>query len=320
MKTVLLIAARFDAAADLLLAELRRQGAPCVRWNTREFPEDSVLTYRLSDSAFGADIVSDGRRIDIETIGSIWWGWDQPSGFPEALVGEERRFAEKEAQLALTALMTVGHFRWINHPLRERQAKSKPGQLFIARQVGLEIPRMLVTNDPDEARAFVETSATPIVYKGLSQPRNVKPGTVLFTNVLTRDKLAKLDLIRLTPGIFQAYVDKAYELRITVIERRIFAARIDSQAHAEATLDWRRALQDVNYQAVDVPREIEAKLHAFMDAFGLVYGAFDFIVTPDGGYVFLEVNPSGQYMWVECATGLGITTALAEALAEPCRL
>jgi glutathione synthase/RimK-type ligase-like ATP-grasp enzyme len=320
MKTILLITARFDASADLLLAELRRHNAPCVRWNTREFPQDSVLTYRLSNGAFGAEIISDGRRIDLETIGSIWWGWDQPNGFPGDLIGEERGFAEREAQLALTALMTVGNFLWINHPLRERRAKSKPAQLFVARQVGFEIPQTVITNDPDEAREFIEKSSTQIVYKGLSQPRNMKPGTVLFTNLLTNDKLAKLDLIRLTPGIFQERVEKAYEIRITVVGTRIFGARIDSQAQAAATLDWRRALQDVNYEAIDLPPEIETKIHAFMDAFGLVYGAFDFIVTPDGRYVFLEVNPSGQYMWVECATGLGITSALAEALSEPCRI
>lgn len=254
------------------------------------------------------------------SVGSIWWGWDQPNGFPGDLVGEERGFAEREAQLALTALMTVGDFRWINHPLRERRAKSKPAQLFVARQVGFEIPQTVITNDPDEARAFIEKSSKQIVYKGLSQPRNMKPGTVLFTNVLTSDKLAKLDLIRLTPGIFQERVDKAYEIRVTVVATRIFGARIDSQAQAAATLDWRRALQDVNYEAIDLPPEIETKIHAFMDAFGLVYGAFDFIVTPDGRYVFLEVNPSGQYMWVECATGLGITAALVEALSEPCRI
>ena len=71
--------------------------------------------------------------------------------------------------------------------------------------------------------------------------------------------------------------------------------------------------------ANQLPREIETKILALMKIFGLVYGAFDFIVTPDGRYVFLEVNPSGQYMWIECATGLEITAALADALMAPCR-
>src|SRR5205814_484076 len=110
-----------------------------------------------------------------------------------------------------------------------------------------------------------------------------------------------------------------YELRVTVVGARVFAAKIDSQANADAKLDWRRSLHDVAYEAVALPEEIETRIQAFMRFFGLVYGAFDFIVTPQGGYVFLEVNPSGQYMWLECATGLGITAALADALIAPCR-
>src|SRR6266700_67645 len=106
MKTVLLITARFDPTADLLLTELRRRDVPCVRWNTYEFPLESALTYRATNHGFAAEIVSDGRMVDLDTVGSVWWQWDQPGGFPADLVGAERRFAEAEAQLALTALVT----------------------------------------------------------------------------------------------------------------------------------------------------------------------------------------------------------------------
>jgi len=317
MKTVLLITARFDPAADLLLAELRRRGAACVRWNTHEFPLESSLNYRASNSGFETEIVTDGRRIGLSTIGSIWWQWDQPAGFAPALQGEERRFAEAESHLAVNALMTVGDYFWINFPARENLAKSKPAQLFVANKLGMEIPKTLVSNDPGEVRRFVAQSKAEIVYKGLSQPHMV-PGTALFTGLLTKETLANLDSIRLTPGIFQERVEKAYELRVTVVGSKIFSVKIDSQKNREAQLDWRRALHDVGYAAVELPREVEAKILAFMRTFGLFYGAFDFIVTPDGRYVFLEINPSGQYMWLECAADLGITAALADALMEPC--
>jgi glutathione synthase/RimK-type ligase-like ATP-grasp enzyme len=317
MKTILLITARFDPAADLLLAELRRRGAACVRWNTHEFPLESSLNYRVSNEGFGADALTDGRTIDLSTVGSIWWQWDVPAGFPTELQGEERRFAEAESQLAINALMTVGDYFWINFPARENLAKSKPAQLFVANKLGMEIPKTLVSNDPGEVRRFVEQSKAEIVYKGLSQPHMV-PGTALFTGLLTKETLANLDLIRLTPGIFQERVEKAYELRVTVVGSKIFAVKIDSQKTRDATLDWRRALHDVGYEAVELPRDIEEIILAFMRAFGLFYGAFDFIVAPDGRYVFLEINPSGQYMWLECATDLGITAALADALMKPC--
>jgi glutathione synthase/RimK-type ligase-like ATP-grasp enzyme len=317
MKTVLHLTARFDPAADLLLAEQRRRGANCVRWNTHEFPLESSLNYRASSEGFGAEVLTDGRTIDLSKVGSIWWQWDMPCGFPPELQGEERRFAEAESHLALNALMTVGDYFWINFPARENLAKSKPAQLFVANKLGLAIPETLVSNDPDEVRRFIARSKTEIVYKGLSQPHMV-PGTALFTGLLTKETLANLDLIRLTPGIFQERVEKAYELRVTVVGSKIFPVKIDSQKNRDAQLDWRRALHDVAYEAVDLPREIEEKIFAFMRTFGLFYGAFDFIVTPEGRYVFLEINPSGQYMWLECAADLGITTALADALMEPC--
>jgi hypothetical protein len=223
MKAVLIITASFDPQADLLIAELRRRNVPCVRWNTYEFPLSSVLTYRASSGGFAAEIISDGRTVDLAAVGSIWWQWDQPAGFPSELKPAERRFAEREAELAVNALPTIGDFFWINHPTRERLANSKPSQLFAARAVGLEIPRTVITNNPDEVRRFIATAQRQVVYKALSPPRNFAPDKALFTGLVSAETLANLDLIRITPGIFQERIDKSYELRITVIGSRIFA-------------------------------------------------------------------------------------------------
>lgn len=319
MKTVLIITASFDPQADLLLAELRRRNIPCVRWNTYEFPLSSVLTYHASNDRFTTEIASDGRTINFDSIGSIWWQWDKPAGFPAEINAAELLFAEREAELAVNALPTIGKFTWINHPTCERLANSKPAQLFTARRVGLEIPPTVITNDPEEVRQFITTARRQVVYKSLSPPRNLAPDKALFTGLVTDETLANLDLIRITPGIFQERIEKSYELRITVIGTRIFAVKIDSQSLAATQLDWRHAQHEVPYQVVTLPNEITAKINGFMKSLGLVYGAFDFIVTPDGRHVFLEVNPGGAYMWVEAATGLAITPAIADALIEPCR-
>jgi len=277
------------------------------------------MTYRASNGAFSAQIISDGRSVDLASIGSVWWQWDRPAGFPAELTAAERLFAEREAELALNALPTIGNFLWINHPIWERQANSKPAQLFAARTAGLEIPRTVIINNPDEVRRFVATARWPIVYKASSPARNMAPDKALFTGLVTDETLANLDLIRITPGIFQERIEKAYELRVTVIGTRIFAVKIDSQALAETQRDWRHAQHDVAYEPVILPDEIATKINAFMKSLELIYGAFDFIVAPDGRYVFLEVNPGGAYMWVEAATGLAITPAIADALSAPCR-
>lgn len=318
MSTTLLVTDRLEPTADLLIAELRRRGVPCVRWNLDQFPFGSALTYHASGVGFGTTVVTDGRRVNLDNIRSIWCRGFQPTGFPADMEPTEKEFAETEARRALAGLMTVANVVWINHPHYQTLANSKPAQIFTARRVGLDIPRTLVTNDPGEVRSFVAKSEGQVIYKTLSQSLKLESGKALFTGLLTERELAKVDLIRLSPGIFQEWVPKAYEVRATVVGRRIFAVKIGSQAHQETTLDWRHAPFDLEYKPIDLPRDVQAKIHSLMEIFHLVYGALDLIVTPEGRWVFLEINPAGQYMWVESKTGLGITSALADALTDPC--
>jgi glutathione synthase/RimK-type ligase-like ATP-grasp enzyme len=317
-KTCLLITEQFEPTADFLLAELRRRGVPCLRWNFDRFPSDSSLTYRASDGYFGAEISTDGRKLDLDSVGSIWCRGFRPSGFPAGMNDTDKRFAQSEAQRALDALMTTMRVLWINHPHCHARANSKAAQLCVARQVGLEIPPTVLTNDPEQARVFAQ-SAGDTVYKAHSQSLNLEPGKALYTALLAEEDLNKLDLIRVSPGIFQKFVAKSYEVRATVVGSRVFTGKIDSQASAETKIDWRHKPFDIEEEPINLPLDIEAKIHALMQVFGLVYGAFDFIVTPEGRHVFLEVNPAGQYLWVEAKTKLPITSALADALSDPCR-
>jgi glutathione synthase/RimK-type ligase-like ATP-grasp enzyme len=177
------------------------------------------------------------------------------------------------ARLALMALMKIGDFFWINHPERERLADSKPAQLYAARKFGLEIAPTIITNNPDEVRSFLAHTKGAVVYKGLTQPLNMEPGKALFTRQLTEKEIANLDLISVTPGIFQAHIEKAYEVRATVVGSRIFAAKIDSQSAFATRTDWRRAPFEVQYEAISLPPEIETGIHDLMRHFDLVYGA-----------------------------------------------
>jgi hypothetical protein len=318
MKTCLLIADRFESTADLLVVELRRRGVPCVRWNLDQYPLGSALTYRLAEGGVATEIVSDGRRLALADVGAIWCRSYAPLGFPDELNAADRRFAAIEAERALAGLLSLPDIVWINHPHRHILANSKPAQLAMARSVGFAIPTTLITNDPDEVRAFIARAPGPVVYKCFSQGLDLPEGQAQFTGIVTEREIAKLDLIRATPGVFQQYVAKEYEVRITVVAGRIFAGRINSQAHAESAIDWRHRPFDVERDPHELPMGFCDALGAFMQGFGLVYGAFDFIVTPEGRYVFLEINPGGQYMWVEAATGMSITQALADALYAPC--
>jgi hypothetical protein len=317
-KTCLLITDRFEYTADLIVAEMRRRGVLCVRWNLDRYPIGSALTYRLSEDACETEIVSDGRRVVLSDVGSIWCRAYAPLGFSDDLNAADRKFAAIEAERSLAGLLSIPDIIWVNHPHRHILANAKPAQLALARRVGLSIAPTVVSNDPEVVRAFIAQAPGPVIYKCFSQGLDLPEGEAQFTGIVTPKEYDNLDLIRATPGVFQHFVAKAYELRVTVVGDRIFTGRINSQDNAESTIDWRHRPFDMEREPYALPPALGDSILAFMRGFGLIYGAFDFIVTPAGDYVFLEINPGGQYMWVESATGMPITESLVDILCAGC--
>ncbi|NJR75066.1 MAG: hypothetical protein HC773_18390 [Scytonema sp. CRU_2_7] len=117
------------------------------------------------------------------------------------------------------------------------------------------------------------------------------------------------------PNDFQAYIPKRLELRITVVGQQVFAAEIHSQETNHTRYDWRRYdHHKTPYFPHELPPEVEQRCVQLVEKLGLCYGAIDMILTPDGRYVFLEINPNGQYLWIELATGLPISDAICDLL------
>jgi len=202
-----------------------------------------------------------------------------------------------------------------------RRSEVKSLQLALARRVGLAVPRTLVTNDPDAVRAFAKSVPAGIVTKMMASFAVYDQAgreSVVFTNPVSEEDLADLDGLDLCPMTFQERLEKACELRVTIVGDRVMAASIDSQALPRAKTDWRRegvALLDA-WKHYELPADVHRKSLALMDALGLNYGAFDFIVTPEGRHVFLEVNPAGEFMWLMHTPGLPVDEALADVLCD----
>lgn len=206
----------------------------------------------------------------------------------------------------------------VDPALRIRQAEHKQLQLEIARELGLDVPRTLVTNDSQAARAFWDRCDGRVIAKMMAGFAVVEDGRdkVVFTNVVAREDLNDLERLALCPMTFQEQVDKALELRVTIVGERVFSASIDSSALAGAKVDWRRkgAALAPDWKPYELPGDVQRRLLGVMDAFGLNYGAIDVILTPDGRFVFLEVNPSGEFFWIERTLGLPVSEAIADVV------
>jgi len=201
-----------------------------------------------------------------------------------------------------------------------RHAENKQLQLQLARELGLDIPRTLTTNDPAAVGAFAAECEGGMVTKMLSSFAIYEEGKelVVFTNPVKLEDLADLSGLRLCPATFQESLPKSLEIRATVVGHRIMSAAVDSQISERATHDWRRdglsMLQD--WRPYQLPLEVEDKILRLMDYFSLNYGAIDIILTPGGKHVFLELNPCGEFFWLERSPGLPISDAIADLLLD----
>ncbi len=205
----------------------------------------------------------------------------------------EQRFATLECTYGLGGVLCAQPWQWIDHPAAVADASYKPRQLRMAAQCGLTVPRSLVTNVGAQVREFAaEVSA--LVYKSLS------PGVVteqdevriIYTSRLTVDDVDD-SAIGLCCHLFQEWIPKAFDVRLTVVGDRFFAVAVHADS-PEATVDWRCRYGDLRYEVCQTPDAVCRGVMTYLRAFGLTFGAFDFSVTPDDRWWFLECNPAGQ--------------------------
>ncbi|MGH3625557.1 MAG: hypothetical protein ACRDQ5_27895, partial [Sciscionella sp.] len=194
----------------------------------------------------------------------------------------------------------------------------KPRQLHVARQCGLAVPDSLITNRPDWVRDFARRVGGPLAGKTLAAALLVESGQLqtAYTRRIEQTELDDLAGVDTTLHFFQPFLaPKAFEARVTVVGERVFGAAIHAGSEA-ARVDWRSDYETLDYAVIEPPELVTTGMLRFLKAFGLSFGAFDFVVTPDEEWIMLECNPAGAYGWLEDALDLPITSALADLLAN----
>ena len=252
----------------------------------------------------------DGRRIDLDDVGAVWNRRIRSMEVDADLADSTARlFAWSESNEALLGTWYAMDCFWMNPPTADEMALRKVYQLRVARKVGLSIPETLVTNRPEEARAFIEQFGVGNVIRKAF--RNI-PEAPRETATIGAADMSLLDSVRFAPVIFQQFVPATLDLRVTVVDGDVFAASIASDA--EHAVDYRSGLGTATVRPYTLPYDVEEKLLALMKEMHVVFGAVDFRVTPDGDHVFLEINPAGEYLFISERTQQPIPAAIAAAL------
>ncbi len=320
--TVLIITfSKDNESIPLVIKAIEAQGGKAFRFDTDRFPTEVQLDVYQGEQK--RIIITDGdQKLDLSEVSSVWYrrmryGQKIPDSmdkqFRDASIEETRRTVR-----GMIASLKGFHFdKMSNVDL----TNNKQLQLQVAREVGLLTPRTLTSNNPEAVKQFAqECHEQGIITKMVSSFAifgEQGEEFVVFTNPITDDDLKNLEGLRFCPMTFQENVPKALELRTTIVGHRVFTAAVDSQQLEGATYDWRKEGRALNnaWKPYDLPEDVEKKLLKLMAYFGLNYGAIDIIVTPDNQHIFLEINPVGEFFWLELfSPHFPISQAIAEIL------
>lgn len=319
---ILILTEEDDPHADAVIAALRRRGAAFVRFNPRDFPSRATLTMAYTAAGAARSVLEvGGEAIDLERVTAAWYRRPDLPEADEAITDPlVRQLVAEESWVFANDLWQSLACRWVPAPRSVlRRAELKAAQLRLAAALGFELPPTLFTNSPAEFLEFYRAHNGELISKladGRSFFETIGKTYVRYTEVVSKRDVGYARQVRYGPVLFQAYVPKRMELRVTVVGEAVFAAEIHSQETRHTRTDWRRYdHHGTRYRPHALPQVLARGCRELVRELGLCYGAIDLILTPDDRYVFLEINPNGQYLWIEEATGLPISAAVADLLA-----
>ena len=325
---ILIFTNKQDVHPNNVIPYLVRWGVPIFRLNCECLLSDYEFKWWCNTE--GCDFHIKNRKSGLECYGhQITAIWERR---PHLIKELPIRYSDRRLNKFLRSEANE-FLRFLRYYLRDiysigsiandRVAASKMLQLNIARELGMCIPDTAFGNckaafaNLCEKHDFLSLKAID----GESYYYKDDKEYVFFSRkASSKDVLQKPEeSFTQTFSFLQNYVDKKYELRITVCNKDVVACKIDSQSLDDdrGKNDWRQGYDyDLKHEIVEIPEKIKDFCFAFLAKMGLNFGCFDFIVTPDNEYVFLECNPNGQWLWIEIVTGYDISKIIAKNLAK----
>ena len=317
---LLIITNEEDIHPNPVIDQLVKLNVPFFRLNTESLLSHYDITYAISNASHSFTIkYKDGSHaISSHDISSVWerrpieplTTFDDLEPNVSKLVLEEGDGFLRYFRYSLT------HVPWIGHAVNERKAGSKILQKVVAKSLGMKIPSTIFTNELKAIKEFPHNQiAIKPIYAHVLE-KSTEETYVFYTSLQDKSKLVGLGEsgIRNTMNFIEAYVEKDFEVRATVVVDEIFSVSINSQSFdkSKGKIDWRQGYDHgIQFTAMDLPQEISEKCFQFLEYFELSFGCFDFIVDKNGDYHFLECNTNGQWVWIEEEASLPISTKLA---------
>lgn len=311
---VLLVTSKYDLAADLVVLELQKRGVAYIRFNCEDFP----LNVSASWSNYQDNFLNiNDELIYVKHIQSVWYRrMPEPNLHHVKLMPEIITFIQRESSVFLDGFLKRLEILWVNSISSVALAENKLLQLNLAEKLGFRVPKTLISNDIKMVKIFC-SSCKDVICKPITTSRlkiNDKDWGI-FTESLTAEAIENSNSVQSSPVILQERITRKSEIRVTVVGNEVFACTMKLREPYSTTIDW-HLVDDINidYGKIKIPTHIQTRIFKMLKGFGLCYGCFDFMLTTNNDWVFLELNPSGQWGWIERKIGFPITESIVSLL------
>ena len=305
---ILIITHKEDYTVDFVVEKLNQRGIIYKRLNTEDIftKNNVVIKYSENNFDFSIDNVSQFQ--------SIWFRRVKLPIFNE-VDNVVSNYLREEAYSYFSNMWQLFNAKWLSNPDAIYRAENKLLQLKVAQKIGFDIPKTIITYKKKEIVDFYLENGKDVIMKPLYNSRfqtENNENRLIYTNTITETQISNIDSYLQFPSIIQENIKKKIELRITVVNNEVFTAFVDSQKNENTLVDWRR--EKCIFNKIDIPKSIKDKCIELTKKMSLNFGAIDLILTNNGEYKFLEINPNGQWAWIEVDTGLPISDAIINYL------
>ena len=325
---ILIITNKEDVHPNPVIEKLVSWGDSVFRLNTEALLTDYLFSWWADTSGcdFWIRCIPNGLEMRGSEITAVW---DRRPIAPSELPLKNNDAIDKHNLTEACGFLSFLRYYLKDIPsigniVNDRVAASKMLQYKVAAEIGFSFPQTCFSNQKEPfwelAEQFESLVLKPIENSDIWLDES-ELDYVFYAQKVPSNSVAEVPEAAFTQTVTfaQNYVEKAFELRVTVVDSEVFACKIDSQTQNEdqGKVDWRQGYDyGLKHSIFDLPEKVSEKCKMFLHKMGLRFGCFDFIVTPEGQYVFLECNPNGQWLWIELGTGLSISTAIARSLTK----
>ena len=312
---ILIITNKDDITTDFVVKKMNLLKLEYYRLNTEELLSAVDINFDFVNNNFELYDKNSNKTINLlKDISSIYFRRPHlPNLMQFCYKKKEKNFIEKELYYTLEGLYSILKNKfWISNPNDIRVAENKILQLQIAKEVGFNLPASLLSNSKKKEIAFLDK------YNAIIKP--IKSGVVYEDDknisLIYTALINKKDLLE-NNSKFPAYLQEAIfpktDIRVTVVGNKVFAAKIIYDNLNK--IDWREIdSTNIKYEEHVLPENIISKCIQIVQKFNLIFGAIDLAIGKNGKYIFFEINPNGQWAWLEKNLGQNISEEIVNLL------